>query len=187
MRWHLPDLPSALARVGPARLEIGCGKGDFLCALARAHPGEQCLGIEIRHKRADAIARRIEGERLANAAVVLADASEALAGWIPTASISAVYLNFPDPWPKGRHADRRLLGPLDRHELARVLLPGGTLTYATDVRERMEEACEGMAAEGWRVEEPPGGRPDGYPVSIHEGKFRAWGRPIRFRRFTRPC
>jgi tRNA (guanine-N7-)-methyltransferase len=108
------DWPSVFGRRAPVILEIGFGNGEAL------RPG------------AGSLLRRIEVGTLSNVRVMLGDASEILAQRIPDASLAAVHLFFPDPWPKKRHRKRRLVQPEFAALVARKLQAGGYFHLATD-------------------------------------------------------
>ncbi len=116
----------------PLELEIGSGHGRFLLARARNNPGTHFIGIEqeiVRIARMD-VAARVEG--LTNLSLVRADAMAALEFCLPANSMHAVYLFFPDPWPKLRHRKNRIFQPPFIDRIHRVLKVGGCLHAATD-------------------------------------------------------
>jgi tRNA (guanine-N7-)-methyltransferase len=126
------DWPSVFGRRAPVILEIGFGNGEALAAAAAAHPENNYLGIEVHRPGAGSLLRRIEVGTLSNVRVLLGDASEILAQRIPDASLAAVHLFFPDPWPKKRHHKRRLVQPEFAALVARKLEAGGYFHLATD-------------------------------------------------------
>jgi tRNA (guanine-N7-)-methyltransferase len=126
------DWPTVFARVAPVILEIGFGNGEALVAAAAAHPENNYLGIEVHRPGVGSLLRRIEVGTLSNVRVLLGDASEILAQRIPDASLAAVHLFFPDPWPKKRHHKRRLVQPEFAALVARKLEAGGYFHLATD-------------------------------------------------------
>lgn len=148
------DWPAVFGRVAPVILEIGFGNGETLAATAAAHPEKNYLGIEVHRPGAGSLLRRIETGGLSNVRVMLDDASEILVRRIPDASLSAVHLFFPDPWPKKRHHKRRLVQPEFAALVARKLAPGGYFHLATDwpaYAEHMEavlSATPGLADAG---------------------------------------
>ena len=181
------DWEKVFDRRAPLVLEVGCGKGLFLATAARQHPELDFLGIEIRRKRAGMIAAKISG--LPNARVICGDAL-LLHDAVGVGALAACWINFPDPWPKRAHARRRLFShPQFVNGVAQALEPGGELLVATDVGWYAGEillachdcpALDNIAGPGRQAP-----RPEDYPVSIHEAKFRAWGRPVYFLRFRR--
>jgi tRNA (guanine-N7-)-methyltransferase len=139
---RLPDEGTVLLRdllpgEGPFEIEIGPGRGGFLFERAAARPDVRILGLEIRLKWASVVDERLKKRGLgARARVIAADAKEALARLLPDASVAAVFLHFPDPWWKKRHAKRLVMSdPLLTH-IARLLADGGDLFVQTDVEER---------------------------------------------------
>ena len=113
-------------------LDVGSGYGRFSRAHAALHPGIRVLAIEqesARVARSDVIARR---EGIRNVAYLVAEARYALEYCIPPASVSSVFVLFPDPWPKDRHARNRIFRAPIVDLLFRLLRPGGTIHAATD-------------------------------------------------------
>ena len=91
--------------------EVGCGHGHFLAAYAAAHPEAQCIGIDISSDRIARANRKRERAKLNNLHFVLAEADDFLAVMPEGSRFSAIYLLFPDPWPKRRHHKNRVLTP----------------------------------------------------------------------------
>ncbi|GAB4509471.1 MAG: tRNA (guanosine(46)-N7)-methyltransferase TrmB [Sulfuricaulis sp.] len=128
----LLDWPAVFGRSAPVIIEIGFGNGETLAATAKAHPENDYLGIEVHRPGTGSLLRRLEVQDLRNVRVMLADASEILAQRIADASLTAVHIFFPDPWPKKRHHKRRLVQPDFAALVARKLEPGGYFHLATD-------------------------------------------------------
>jgi tRNA (guanine-N7-)-methyltransferase len=169
----------------PLRLvvDVGFGRGEFLRALAAAAPGVAHVGVERSHRRVLKMARRIAKTEERNIRLVEATAEELLRDALAPGSVSAFWVNFPDPWPKKRHHRRRLLRPEVVALLASRLEPGGALHVATDhagyaeqIDEvlRAEPALENALAEPFVAEVP------GRPVTAYEAMWRAEGRPLHF-------
>lgn len=140
---RLPDGDSPVAfdellpAGGPIEIEIGCGRGGFMFERADAAPDARILGLEIRLKWAHLVDERLKKAGLERRARVLGeDAKRALPRLQPSASVRAVFLHFPDPWWKKRHQKRLVMGDQLLDEIARLLLPGGTLYIQTDVEDR---------------------------------------------------
>ncbi|MFP5344667.1 MAG: tRNA (guanosine(46)-N7)-methyltransferase TrmB [Gammaproteobacteria bacterium] len=126
------DFDALFGRRAPRVLEIGFGAGDALLAEAGTHPENDYLGVEVHRPGVGNLLRRLDAQGLVNVRVICRDAVEVLQRSIPDASLSAVYVFFPDPWPKRRHHKRRLVQPSFADLVARKLTPGGRLHLATD-------------------------------------------------------
>lgn len=118
----------------PARLEadVGCGKGRFLLARAAANPGTAFLGIDRMLGRLRKIESAAFRGGLENIRLLRCDAAYAVTHLLPARSLDAMYIFFPDPWPKARHHGHRLFSPSFLEALTRVLKPGGGVHAATD-------------------------------------------------------
>lgn len=116
----------------PVELEIGSGKGTFILAIAQALPEHNYLGIEYARQYAEFAADRLRRHQLSHARIVHGEASWWVRCHVPDASLAAVHVYFPDPWPKTRHHKRRLIQPAFLKEVHRILLPGGKLRLVTD-------------------------------------------------------
>jgi tRNA (guanine-N7-)-methyltransferase len=112
-------------------LEIGFGAGEHLLAQARSHPDVGCIGCEAFVNGLAALVAAWHVDPVTNIRVLADDARLLLPVLTPT-SIERVFLLFPDPWPKLRHAGRRFISSTTVRELARVVVPGGELRIATD-------------------------------------------------------
>ena len=111
--------------------EIGFGGGEHLAAQAARNPSVLLLGAEPFVNGVASALRHIEEQGLTNVRLWQGDAREMIAR-APDASLTRVFIMFPDPWQKARHNKRRLVQAPFVAELARVIAPGGTLRFATD-------------------------------------------------------
>ena len=132
----------------PLYVEIGMGKGRFLIDNARAYPDIDYVGIE---KYSSVLLRgiqKLEEEPLANVSLIRMEAEYITEVFAP-GEVDRIYLNFSDPWPKDRHAKRRLPSRefLTRYE--RILKPGGIVEFKTDNRDLFDFAVEEADASGW--------------------------------------
>jgi tRNA (guanine-N7-)-methyltransferase len=123
-------------------LDIGCGHGDFLAAY-----GSQCLqtfgvGIDVLHRRLKQCRRKCRD--LGNVQFFLADASEFFDACPEILIFDDVFVLYPDPWPKRRHASRRLLQPPFLLRLDRHLQPGSRVFFRTDASAYFDEAYAHM-------------------------------------------
>ncbi|WP_304074395.1 tRNA (guanosine(46)-N7)-methyltransferase TrmB [Maricaulis maris] len=114
-------------------LEIGFGGGEHLVAQAEANPQTGFIGIEPFLNGVAKALTAIDAAGLGNVRLARADAREILPRF-ETASLDQIFLLFPDPWHKKRHAKRRFVQQSTRDEFARLLKPGGRLRIATDVK-----------------------------------------------------
>ncbi|MGQ0652155.1 MAG: tRNA (guanosine(46)-N7)-methyltransferase TrmB [Betaproteobacteria bacterium] len=113
-------------------LEIGSGMGETTAEIAKAHPEADFIAVEVHGPGVGSLLNRIEKEALANLRIIRHDAVEVLEHLVPDASLDALHLFFPDPWPKKRHHKRRLVQPRFAALAARKLAPGGVIHAATD-------------------------------------------------------
>lgn len=169
-----PASDAAFQNSAPLVLDLGCGNGVFLAGLAAARPEWNVLGIEKKGYRVRQ-ARRRAGD-LANARVWPGEVMELLAGF-PEGSISRVYLLFSDPWPKRRHAVRRLVQPALASLLAARLEPGGRFFFASDSAAYAAWAEDVFRGGGWQVR--PWELPAGWPTTEFEQRFVSAGVDIR--------
>jgi tRNA (guanine-N7-)-methyltransferase len=118
-------------------IEIGPGRGWFLIERAQAEPSAALIGLEIRRKWASIVDARLAARGLLGRARVFAeDARFALPRLVPDASVRRVFVNFPDPWWKKRHAKRLVVKQPFLDDVARLLESGGEVFLQTDVEER---------------------------------------------------
>jgi tRNA (guanine-N7-)-methyltransferase len=179
-RAGLPADTRARRRV----LEIGFGRGEFLLEMAAVSPDADFVGIEVAWKRALKMARKVARARLTNVLLVVGRGEEALRDCFPPQELAEIWVNFSDPWPKARHAERRLVKPAFAALASRALGAGGTLYVATDdvpYAHQIDEVLTGEKDLSNRyaplafLPEVEGRRTTGY-----EAQWRAEGRPLHF-------
>jgi tRNA (guanine-N7-)-methyltransferase len=118
---------------GPAlEVELGSGDGSFLVQYARACPDRNFLGVERLLGRLRKIDRKGQRAGLTNLRAMRIEASYFLEYLLPPASVAALHVYFPDPWPKRKHRKNRLISPRFAELAARVLLPRGVVYLRTD-------------------------------------------------------
>lgn len=132
------DLREVVPGEGPLEIDIGFGRGQSLFERAAAAPEARLLGIEVKSKLAYQVDERRKKRGLERMRVFAGDAKEILGRAGPEGSVARVFLYFPDPWWKKRHAKRRVIGDELLDTLARLLAPGGELFIQTDVDDRAE-------------------------------------------------
>ncbi len=126
------DLEKLFGRAAPLEIDLGCGDGVFLAALAEQHPERNFLGIERMVGRLHGACRRAIEKNLANVRLLRAENQSALRDFVPANSVSVIHLLFPDPWPKRRHHRRRLVTEDFLATAYRVLAVQGVLCVTTD-------------------------------------------------------
>lgn len=138
---------AVFGRGAPLEVEVGSGKGLFLCGAAAEHPEINYLGTEIVTKYARFTAARLVKRDLANARIVHGDALRLFREFLPDESLRAVHVYFPDPWWKKRHHKRRVMNEPFLRDVQRTLEPDGTLHFWTDVQEYFEQSLELIASQ----------------------------------------
>jgi tRNA (guanine-N7-)-methyltransferase len=162
---------------------VGFGGGEHTLAQVAAHPDVGVIGCEVFENGLCALLSRLVpegGEATAplpgNLRLWDADA-RALIRLLPDASLDRLFLLFPDPWPKARHAKRRFVHPLLLPEIARVLRQGAEWRIATDDPTYQGWVAEVLAGQTlFAAPSPVPARPDGWPPTRYEAKARAAGR-----------
>ena len=126
----------------PVELELGPGRGGFVFERLAHDPDVTLIGLEIRRKWATIVDKKLVTLGLGRRARVFAEDGKHALPRFPAASVSAVFVHFPDPWWKKRHTKRLLLGDALLEELVRVLVPGGQIFVQSDVEERIDRYQE---------------------------------------------
>lgn len=133
---------------GDLYLETGCGKGRFLAELAAKHPERCYLGIEKYSSVLVRAVRKQEELELPNLRFVRMEA-EILPEVFAPGEVAHIYLNFSDPWPKERHASRRLTSVDFLRRYEQILAPGGMVEFKTDNTELFDFSLEELSKAGW--------------------------------------
>ncbi len=167
----------------PLHVEIGMGKGQFIHTLAAKHPDINYLGIEMYSSVLyRALERRAKTE-LDNLYFLRFDARN-LTEIFTSGDIDRIYLNFSDPWPKERHAKRRLTSPDFLSMYNNVLLPSGNIQFKTDNRSLFDFSVESVKESGiWHIDGLTydlyhSEYLEGNIMTEYESRFVAEGKPI---------
>lgn len=166
------DLDAVFGRQAPHVVEIGFGMGDTTAKIAAAHPDIDYLGIEVHSPGVGSLCKLVADQGLGNVRIVQHDAVEVVRDMIAPASLAAIHVFFPDPWPKKRHHKRRLLQPENVSLLASRLAPGGILHCATDWQDYAQQMLAVLAAEPHLVNTAGGfaPRPVARPLTKFENR-----------------
>ena len=180
-----PDAPLA----APLWLEIGFGSGEHLAWQAASHPEQLLVGSEVYRNGIASLLGQVEARKLANIRLWPEDARDLL-DRLPDGAVGRLFLLFPDPWPKARHAERRFIGPGNLPSLARIMAPGALLRVATDDPTYLAWILDHLPAHPsfhWRVEGPEDWRrrPDDWPPTRYEQKALREGRKPAYLTFER--
>ncbi len=174
----------------PLEFEIGFGGGEHLADQAAMRPEHGFIGCEPFLNGVVAALGHIRSRQLANVRLHMGDALDVL-GRLPDASLSKVYLLHPDPWPKARHAKRRMMNPGPIARIAAKLKHGGEFRFGTDhpvyVRWAMMQMQHSDAFE-WQCNSPHDflTRPDDWPETRYERKARSvFGHDVWYFRYRR--
>ena len=177
-KWH--DL---FGNQNPIFVEIGMGKGKFIHTMAKAHPEVNFIGIEKYSTVLLRAVQKMEMEELPNLKFLRMDAEE-IAEVFGKGEVARIYLNFSDPWPKDRHAKRRLPS---REFLARydhILAKEGQIEFKTDNRALFDFAVEELEPAGWQARvltydlHADETLMEGNVMTEYEEKFSSMGNPI---------
>ena len=126
------ELATKLENHFSVTLELGCGHGHFLSAYAAAHPEQFCVGVDLKPSRIRKAANKADRAEVSNTTFVWADARDVLAIWPERVKVAAVFVLFPDPWPKTRHTKNRILQASLLRPLALIARPDAHLYLRTD-------------------------------------------------------
>lgn len=167
---------------GPLYIEIGMGKGQFLMELATKNPHINYIGIE---KYSSVLIRAIqkrEQQELDNLLFIRMDAEE-IEQVFDKGEVEQIYLNFSDPWPKDRHAKRRLTSRQFFARYNKILKPEGKVIFKTDNRILFDFSLEEVREAGWELENVTydlhhSEYVEGNVMTEYEAKFVAEGKPI---------
>jgi tRNA (guanine-N7-)-methyltransferase len=170
------DLEKIFGRNVPLHVDLGCGDGSFICALAQRMPEKNFLGIERLLGRIRSATRK--AAKIANVRLLHMESSYAVRYLLPAGSVEKFYLLFPDPWPKRRHWERRIVTGDFFGAINQALVENGTFRIATDHPDYFE-----------KIQQTARGNPHfavikpadvDLPLTKFEGKFRAQGASIHW-------
>ena len=166
----------------PIRIEIGMGKGKFIMELAAQNPDVNYVGIE---RYSSVLLRGLQKREqleLSNIYFIRLDALE-LAEVFEAGEVERIYLNFSDPWPKDRHAKRRLTSDRFLAVYDQILDREGVIEFKTDNQELFRFSLESIPQAGWKILEKifdlhHSDMAQGNVMTEYEEKFSAEGKPI---------
>ena len=177
-RWHL-----IFGNENPIHIEIGMGKGQFIMQLAKEHPDINYIGIERYSSVLLRALQKMEIEPLPNIRSLCMDAS-IITEVFDKEEVAKIYLNFSDPWPKERHAKRRLTSRQFFERYDKILAGNGVVEFKTDNDDLFAFSMEEVAEAGWTLDahtfdlhhDPV--LNEGNVMTEYEEKFSSLGHPI---------
>lgn len=170
----------------PIFLEMGCGKGKFLIQQAQNHPEHNYIGIEGQERVLLRSAQNALESGLPNV-LFLCEFVKELDDYFAPEEISGLFLNFSDPWPKARHAKRRLTHRRFLEAYRRILKPDGEIQFKTDNDALFDFSVEAFQESGFSILELSydlhgSGLKAKEVTTDYEEKFKRWGKKIKYLR-----
>ena len=176
--WH-----NVFANGNPIYIEIGMGKGQFILTLAKQNPNINYIGIERYESVLLRALQKLESCPVENLKFICMDAM-LLPDVFAAGEVDGIYLNFSDPWPKDRHAKRRLTSHIFLEGYDQILSPCGHIEFKTDNKGLFDFSLEEISESKWNL--------DAYTLDLHhdvsmnignvmteyEQKFSSAGNPI---------
>ncbi len=184
-----PDWTEVFGTDGPLELELGSGLGGFALEYAARFPRVRYVAFERRKKFAREAHRRAASRGIHNVRFIEADARVEVPRLFTPCSLSAIHLQFPDPWWKRSHQKRALVQPDFSRQLFELLVPGGLLDLRTDVEDRARRMICALEAAGLVNPLGPGSlhprEPDEIP-STRERRYLVSGAPVYRAKLRKP-
>lgn len=176
-KWH-----EFFGNQNPVRIEVGMGKGKFIMELAEKNPDVNYIGIE---RYSSVLLRGLQKRsqlELSNIYFMRIDALE-LADVFDAGEVDRIYLNFSDPWPKDRHAKRRLTSDRFLPIYDQILKKDGIIEFKTDNQDLFRYSLESIPEAGWTVDAHTfdlhnSEMAEGNVMTEYETKFCSEGKPI---------
>lgn len=178
--WSHPDI---FGNDFPIKVEYCSGNGEWIAKKAFDDPDSNWVAIEKRFDRTRLIWSKIKKRQLNNLFVVCGEGHQITSRYFSDNSIKEVFINFPDPWPKRRHAKHRILKETFIEQLYRILCPGGTFTVVTDdidYSENLGNLIKRHAAFSSSFASHYTTHIEGYGSSFFDQLWREKGREIRY-------
>ena len=170
-------------RKAPLHIEVGMGKGQFMMQLALQNPDINYVGIEMYSSVLLRAVQKMEEAPMDNLRFIRMDARE-IEEVFDKGEVDKIYLNFSDPWPKDRHAKRRLPSRQFLARFDQILKKEGNLEFKTDNRDLFDFAVEEVEPAGWKIDaitydlHHDDVMNEGNILTEYEEKFSSKGNPI---------
>ena len=165
----------------PLHVELGTGKGDFICAMAEKNPQINFVGIEMEAEVVLKAARKIDEKNLSNVKIIVFNVNQ-IEEIFAENEIDRLYINFCDPWPKKRHAKRRLTYITFLQKYKKILKSAGEIHFKTDNRALFDFSLEQFELANLKVSDISydlhANEPPENVRTEYENRFSAAGVPI---------
>ena len=172
-KWH-----EVFQNDHPIHIEVGMGKGQFIIEMARRNPEVNYIGIEKYSSVLVRAVEKLEDFEQDNLRLIRMDA-ENIEEVFDKDEVDRIYLNFSDPWPKDRHAKRRLTSTRFLERYDNILTPEGRVMFKTDNKDLFDFSLEQVEEAGWILEDHTYDlHHSEYNMTEYEEKFSAKGNPI---------
>jgi len=181
-------LPPFFERLAPVWIEYCSGNGAWIVEKAKTHPERNWIAVEKRFERVQKIWSKIKNAHIDNLFIVCGEALHFTTYYVPCDYFEGIYINFPDPWPKPRHAKHRLLQHSFISQMARVSKRDAEVMIVSDHKEYVDCVCKEFLAHcDWA---PKFASPyfvtewDGYGASYFDSLWRMRGKTIHYLQFS---
>ena len=165
-------------------IEIGCGKGNYSLDMAKMYPDTGFIAIEKNESAAGIAAKKYDEDTEKKRLKLIQDDASSIGEWFGPREVDVIHLNFSDPWPKDRHARRRLPSKEFLARYDQILVPDGKVEFKTDNRGLFDFALEQREIAGWNLDgctfdlHHDENMNEGNVMTEYEEKFSSMGNPI---------
>lgn len=184
--WRQKDFPirwgEEFANDAPLHLEVGFGDGRFTLRRALEHPNENFVALEISTTSISRLLHKLRKAKIENVRMLKLGAQFAVKHLFAASSLESITVNFPDPWPKDKHVDHRLLQRSFYYVAANRLRTGGTIRLATDHPEYLAFAKEeAVSSNVFTLRDDVA--PEAVFATKYALKWKAQGKPLYYQTF----
>lgn len=201
--WYVPDFlddyssfkfpgwntPECFGNTNPIYVEYCSGNGTWIAEKAREQPDINWVAIEIQFERTRKIWSKIKNLGLNNLLVICGEGYRVTSNYFPASTVEKVFINFPDPWPKKRHAKHRIIKPTFVDEIWRILKDKGEVTMVTDDPDYSQEMTETVSPHSglYSLYQDPSYSThiEGYGSSFFDTLWRGKGKVIHYHQYRK--
>jgi tRNA (guanine-N7-)-methyltransferase len=184
--WNHPDL---FGNPNPVKVEYCSGNGAWIADKAERDPSTNWVAIERKFERVRKIWSKVKNRNLSNLLIICGEGYNITTRYFLPDSVNEIFINFPDPWPKKRHAKNRIIQMPFVSEMLRTLKPRGSITFVTDDSDFSEWTIKMVLQDPGFVSSYPEpyyvtDHPE-YGTSYFEQLWRDKGKIIRYHQFCK--